>query len=186
MDGNASIGEYGGHVLIYGNAEVTGEARVSGITTIRDNVVVSGDARVSGYTQIIGHARVLGGYVGSDGADVLIRDYAKVSGNPAIGAYASLREGKRRDVVVLSDDAQVSDNARIIEGVVEGNARLSGEACLYEGEVRGNARMSGRAMMWSHLDSWPVLSGDVHFTGDAVVTKGEHSTGVFTTPQWKW
>ena len=111
--GNVKAGELGGFLekeenlsndgdaWVYGNASVSGDARVSGDAWVYGNARVSGNASVSGDARVSGNARVYG--------DAEVSGDASVSGNARV-----------------SGDAEVSGNAR-----VSGNAEVSGDAWVY-------------------------------------------------------
>ena len=111
--GNVKAGELGGFLekeenlsndgdaWVYGNASVSGDARVSGDAWVYGNARVSGNASVSGDARVSGNARVYG--------DAEVSGDASVSGNARV--YG---------------DAEVSGNAR-----VSGNAEVSGDAWVY-------------------------------------------------------
>ena len=111
--GNVKAGELGGFLekeenlsndgdaWVYGNASVSGDARVSGDAWVYGNARVSGNASVSGDARVSGNARVYG--------DAEVSGDASVSGNARV--YG---------------DAVVSGNAR-----VSGNAEVSGDAWVY-------------------------------------------------------
>ena len=111
--GNVKAGELGGFLekeenlsndgdaWVYGNASVSGDARVSGDAWVYGNARVSGNASVSGDARVSGNARVYG--------DAEVSGDASVSGNARV-----------------SGDAEVSGNARVY-----GNAEVSGDAWVY-------------------------------------------------------
>ena len=139
--GNVKAGELGGFLekeenlsndgdaWVYGNASVSGDARVSGDAWVYGNARVSGNASVSGDARVSGNARVYG--------DAEVSGDASVSGNARV-----------------SGDASVSGNARVYgDAEVSGDASVSGNARVYgDAEVSGNARVSGNAEVSG--DAW--------------------------------
>ena len=111
-----------GDAWVYGNAEVSGNARVSGDARVYGDAEVSGNARVSGDAWVYGNAEVSG--------NAWVSGNARVSGNAWV-----------------SGDAEVSGNARVSGNAeVSGNARVSGDAWVYgDARVSGNAEVSGNA-----------------------------------------
>ena len=103
-DGNAWVygdAQVSGNARVYGNAWVSGNAQVSGDARVYGNAWVYGDARVSGNAQVYGDALVYG--------DAWVYGNAWVSGN-----------------------AQVYGDARVYGNAwVYGDARVSGDAQVY-------------------------------------------------------
>jgi len=83
-----------------GNARVYGDARVSGYARVSGNARVYGDARVSGYAQVYGNAQVYGdAWVSGDAqvygnarvyGDARVSGYAQVYGNAQVYGYAQV------------------------------------------------------------------------------------------------
>jgi carbonic anhydrase/acetyltransferase-like protein (isoleucine patch superfamily) len=103
---------------VYGNAWVSGDAKVSGNAWVHDDAQVSGyaqvsgDAKVSGNAQVSGYARM---YV-----DALVSGYAQVSGYALVYGNAWVH-----------GDAQVSGNALVYGNAwVHGDAQVSGDVDL--------------------------------------------------------
>jgi carbonic anhydrase/acetyltransferase-like protein (isoleucine patch superfamily) len=81
-----------GNAWVFGDAQVSGDARVSGNAWVSGDAQVSGDARVSGDAWVYGDAWVSG--------DARVFGYARVYGDAQVSGYAR-----------VSGDAQVSGNA---------------------------------------------------------------------------
>jgi hypothetical protein len=112
-----------GDAQVSGGAQVSGKARVFGDAQVSGGAQVSGDARVSGDAQVSGGARVFGG--------------AWVSGDAQVSGGAR-----------VFGDAQVSGDARVFGGAwVFGKARVFGGAW-----VSGKAQVFGGA--WVSGDAW--------------------------------
>jgi len=131
--GTIKKGEKGGFVEkeanIYGDAWVSGNAQVYGDAVVSGDAWVSGNAQVYGDAVVSGNARVYGNAQVSGGSWVYVD--AVVSGNAQV--YG---------------DAWVSGNAQVYgDAVVSGNARVSGNAHVY-----GNAQVSGNAQVYG--DAW--------------------------------
>ena len=116
--GSVKTGEFGGYIekeenlSHFGNAWISGDARVSG------NAWIYGDARVFGNARVFGDARVSG--------NAWIYGDARVFGNAWV--YGDAR---------VSGDARVFDNAWISGNAkVYGDARVSGNARVF-----GNAEV---------------------------------------------
>ena len=92
--------EQSGNAWVYGDAQVSGDARVYGNAWVSDNARVSGDARVYGNAWVYGDAQV------SD--DARVSGDARVYGNAWVSDNA-LVSGDAR----VSGDAQVSGDAKI-------------------------------------------------------------------------
>jgi len=99
--GNAQVS---GDAWVYGNAQVSGDAWVYGNAQVYGDARVSGNAQVSGDARVYGNARVSG--------DAWVYGNAQVYGNARVYGNAQ-----------VSGDAQVSGNARVY-----GNAQVSGDA----------------------------------------------------------
>jgi hypothetical protein len=101
--------------LVYGNARVSGNARVYG------NARVSGDALVYGNASVYGAARVSG--------NALVYGNARVSGDALVYGNAW-----------VSGNASVYGNAWVSgDALVYGNARVSGNASVYGAALVNNA-----------------------------------------------
>ena len=150
--GNVEKGELGGFIekednlshdgnaWVYGDAQVSGNARVYGNAWVSGNAQVSGDARVYGNAWVYGDARVSG--------DAQVYGDARVSGNAWV--YGDAR---------VSGNAQVYGDALVYgDAWVYGNAWVSGNAQVY-----GDARVYGNA--WVYGDA--RVSGDAQVYGDA-------------------
>ena len=107
----------------YGNAWVSGNARVRDDAIVSENAVVSENTIVGGSAWVRGNAVVNG--------NARVSENAVVNGNAIVGENA-----------IVSENAWVSGNA-----VVNGNAWVSGNA-----RVNGNAWVSGNARVFRDKD----------------------------------
>ena len=120
--GNVKVGDMGGYIEKEENLSQYGDAWVSGNAKVFGNAEVFGDAWVSGNAKVFGNAWVSGNAKVS--GDAWVYGDAKVSGNAEVFGNA-----------LVSGNAEVFGNA-----LVYGDAKVSGNA-----EVFGNALVSGNA-----------------------------------------
>jgi NDP-sugar pyrophosphorylase family protein len=120
--GAIAAGELGGliaregNLSHFGNAWISGNARISGDAWISGYAQISGNAWISGDAWISGNARISG--------DAWISGYAQISGNAWISGDARIS-----GYAQISDNARVGDNARISDNAWVGdNARISDNA----------------------------------------------------------
>ena len=113
-----------GEAWVYGNACVSGDARISDDAWVYGNARVSGNVRVSDDARVYGDARVSG--------NACVSGDARISGNAQVYGNAC-----------VYGDAWVYGNA-----CVSGDARVSGDACVYgDAQVYGNAQVAGNAQV---------------------------------------
>ena len=113
-----------GEAWVYGNACVSGDARISDDAWVYGNACVSGDARISDDARVYGNACVYG--------DAWVYGNACVSGDARVSGDAC-----------VYGDAQVYGNVW-----VSGNAQVYGNACVYgDAQVYGNAQVAGNAQV---------------------------------------
>ena len=150
--GNARVS---GNARVYGNAEVSGDAKVSGNAQVYGDAEVSDNARVYGDAEVYSNARVYG--------------YAEVYGNAQVYGDA-----------LVYEDAEVYSNARVSgNALVSGNARVYGDALVSGNAIIGNSNdyivfknnwSSGRYFTWTRSnDMWRV--GCFYGTGKELIEK---------------
>ena len=136
--GSVKTGEFGGYIekeenlSHFGNAWISGDARVSG------NAWIYGDARVFGNARVFGDARVSG--------NAWIYGDARVFGNAWVYGDARVSGDAR-----VFDNAWISGNAKVYgDARVFDNAWISGNAKVYgDARVSGNARVFGNAEVFN-------------------------------------
>ena len=159
--GNVKKGEFGGYVEKeenlnhYGNAWVSGDARVYG------NAEVSGDARVYGDAEVYGNARVSG--------NARVYGNAEVSGNARVSGNAWVSGDAR-----VYGDAEVYGNAEVYgDAWVSGDARVSK---LNDYIVFKNNWSSGRYFTYTLSNKmWKV--GCFYGSGEELVKKAYQDSG---------
>ena len=105
--------------IVWGNAEICGEAEVRDYAKVFGNTLIFGNAKVHGNAKIRGYAAVGGN--------------ARIFGNAVVQGYAEIR-----------DNAEVADNA-----IVSNSAKVSGDALIHGyARVMGNAVVGGDANIW--------------------------------------
>jgi len=145
-----------GNAWVYGDAEVSGDARVYGDAWVYGDAEVSGDARVYGDAWVYGNAEVYGD--------------ARVSGNAEV--YGDARVSGNAEVY---GDARVSGNAEVYgDARVYGNARVSGNAW-----VSGDARVSGNAEVYGNAE----LKSDNDFCVFSKFGSSNRNTTFFKTKE---
>ena len=137
-----------GEAWVYGNACVSGDARISDDAWVYGNAQVYGNVRVSDDAQVYGDAQVSGNACVS--GDAWVSGNARVYGNACVygdaWVYGNAQVyGNAR----VSGDACVSGDARVYgDAWVSGNAQVYGNACVYgDAQVYGNAQVSGNAQV---------------------------------------
>ena len=130
--GSVKTGEFGGYIekeenlSHFGNAWISGDARVFGDARVSGNARVSGDARVFDNAKVYGNAWVYG--------------EVQVAGNAWVYGDARVSEN-----AWVYGDARVSGDARVFDNAwVYGNAKVSGDA-----RVSGNAWVYGNAEVFN-------------------------------------
>ena len=117
-----NLSQYG-DAWVSGNAKISGDARVYGNAWVSGNAEVSDNAKIFGKAWVSGNAWVYG--------NACVSNNAKISGDACV-----------------SGNAEVSGNANIIGNAwVDGDAKVSGNAC-----VSGNAWVDGDAKVSSNSD----------------------------------
>ena len=151
---NVKKGKVGGYIASERNLSHEGEAWVYG------NACVSGDARISDDAWVYGNARVSGNVRVSD--DARVYGDARVSGNACVSGDARVSDDARvYGNACVYGDAWVYGNA-----CVSGDARVSGDACVYgDAQVYGNVWVSGNAQVYGNA----CVYGDAQVYGNAQV-----------------
>ncbi len=158
-----------GICMVYNNAKVYGDARVSDNAKVYGDARVYGDAKVSGDAWVSGNARVF------DNAQVFgdarVSDNAKVYGGARVSGYALIYSG-----ALIYGNTRISGDAQVYGGaLIYGNARISGNARVF-----GNARLYGDKWNESPLQ----IQGSKHYVNMA--TKTSLSIGCEQYPIDKW
>ena len=125
-----------GEAWVYGNACVSGDARISDDAWVYGNACVSGDARISDDARVYGNACVYG--------DAWVYGNACVSGDARVSGDACVYgDAQVYGNACVYGDAQVYGNVW-----VSGNAQVYGNACVYgDAQVYGNAQVAGNAQV---------------------------------------
>ena len=130
--GSVKTGEFGGYIEKEENLSHFGDAWVSGDARVSGNAWVYGEARVSGNAWAYGEVQVAG--------NAWIYGDARVFGNAWVYGDARVSEN-----AWVYGDARVSGDARVFDNAwVYGNAKVSGDA-----RVSGNAWVYGNAEVFN-------------------------------------
>ena len=130
--GSVKTGEFGGYIEKEENLSHFGNAWVSGNARVYGNAKVYGDARVSGNAWAYGEVQVAG--------NAWIYGDARVFGNAWVYGDARVSEN-----AWVYGDARVSGDARVFDNAwVYGNAKVYGDA-----RVSGNAWVYGNAEVFN-------------------------------------
>ena len=123
--GFVKTGEFGGYIekeenlSHFGNAWISGDAKVYGDARVSDNAWVYGNAKVYGDARVFGNAWISG--------DARVFGDARVSGNARVYGNAKVYGDAR-----VFDNAWVSGNAKVYgDARVSGNARVYGDARVF-------------------------------------------------------
>ena len=152
--------------MVYGNAEVRDNAKVSGDSWVFRHACISGNASVGLDSRIHGSACVTKNACVSNGCDIggnsLMTDNAVIYNHVRIGGHVIIRGNAEISKWVTIDDyVNVSGSAKIYGGYLYNNTKISGKSVLYNVNVRGNSNISVDIELHG-----PVPLEDVCMTGD--------------------
>ena len=173
---------------------ISGDAIISGNTTVSGNSLISGDLTVEGNTNISGSLVVTGQTTLESGLsvvdDVYLGSGLVVSGDTAISGNVVIHGG-----LEVSGDFQISggdilvDDLQVVDDVwiggdlfVSGNTELSGTVLISGAtSIENNLSVSGNVAVTGNIQTDSFISGDsLVINNTALATTVTGSSGVFT------
>ena len=182
-----------GVIRIYNQAQVSGDAKVSGSGYINQDAVIDGEAEVvlapsplfpsygtvNSSARITDNARVTGSVVG----DAIVRGDAQftggLSGSAIIEGNAIVTAVSPAAIsgnVIIGGDARVTGGVFNGHAVIDGNARISSGGVSGYAKVGGDARVTGGGVSGNAIVDGGIISGG-SVSGDAKVSDRAEVSG---------